>query len=723
MATATVTELLQNGEENFDKSIKEMTMKSLMETISSLQKEMAKEQENFNSLSTELQNTRERNSRQYKQISKDLVTSQQRLNQLMNWSMKCFAQSKEPSPLKRRNSAKGPPPTIISPSKLTNLQRSKSLLSVNQPGDDDEPKRHPEQTDLGVNGPALHRPVIMNTATFRVNSGGSGARVNLKQSPGEAPKQASESRAVLNNVGEAGSQEKRQATDGEQKVAGGKDDGAANAFAGPVKTGGGLYVKRGQPPRVTTVTNISSSKILPSYQQPEPPSAPVTTATTFTSSRVLSEQSVAVPGSLTTPSSSHATPHTPSTPATHSSSVVVVTPRTQVLKPDTPALLISSSGTAPTLHPLQLSSANPGVSKSQTLTGEPMTYKEFRALPSVKLLAKSFGSTTALNTINSSSATSPAPRLSSSQSNLFHGNPLVRSYSSVSICDPPKKTSSTNIIIVKGTAAEQRPSQQAPIVVNGRPPVPHTAMKSQTATSKLTTTLNPSNGATELELARARLKTNRMSRETTTQNQSNVSSSSTEPSQTVDAAISKGEAQNYSAYVKKKDNAPFKTNIATANTIQISNGVARITNPVKTAPVPAAAEHSSASSATSGVPSTSTTSGGAAGYFKRPGQRPADDSHSSKPVSLSTAPGQASSGPDRVVSTASVTIRRAKSREELQEESRQVMSTKDSLLKQIQARRRDDYDSGGGGGGSNVLSMSKLSQSMPSLLLDGKSTV
>lgn len=63
-----------------------------METISGLQKEMAKEQENFNSLSSELKNFKDRNSRQYKQISKDMVASQHRLTLLMNRSIKCFAQ-------------------------------------------------------------------------------------------------------------------------------------------------------------------------------------------------------------------------------------------------------------------------------------------------------------------------------------------------------------------------------------------------------------------------------------------------------------------------------------------------------------------------------------------------------------------------------------------------------------------------------------------------------
>ena len=63
-----------------------------METITYFQKEMALEQENFNSLTGELQGIRDRNSRQYKQISKEMMKSQTRLTLLMNRSMKCFAQ-------------------------------------------------------------------------------------------------------------------------------------------------------------------------------------------------------------------------------------------------------------------------------------------------------------------------------------------------------------------------------------------------------------------------------------------------------------------------------------------------------------------------------------------------------------------------------------------------------------------------------------------------------
>ena len=59
--------------------------------ITVLQKEMAKEQETFNSLSADL-GTLKRNSGQYKTVSKDMNASQARLTMLMNRSMKCFSQ-------------------------------------------------------------------------------------------------------------------------------------------------------------------------------------------------------------------------------------------------------------------------------------------------------------------------------------------------------------------------------------------------------------------------------------------------------------------------------------------------------------------------------------------------------------------------------------------------------------------------------------------------------
>ncbi|KAI8771623.1 mucin-19 [Biomphalaria glabrata] len=687
MATMTLTDLLGAGEEHFDKAIKEMTMKNLMETISSLQKEMVKEQENFNSLSGELQNIKERNSRQYKQISKDMVTSQQRLSHLMNWSMKCFAQqnasqSKEPSTLKRTNSVKGSHPAAVPAPKLTTIQRSKSLLSIKQ----QEDGRGPAVAALNGDGAASpHRPVIKNATVLHVTSDDS-----MYAKP-DLNRKSVETKVVVNSISKGVSHEKL--AEGDQKSVGeGDSAGGAVASVVSVRTGGGLYVKRNQPARVTTTTNISSTKILPSYHQP---GQNVTQPTPVTSSSLVSQHTANV-----------------------ASTSVVVTPRTYVLKSSTPAVAPSSS--TPFLHPLQISSANSGVSKSQTLASEPLSYKEFRALPSVKQLAKSFGSTTALNTAGTSSSSSvqgSGYRTGSTQSSVFHGNPLVRSQSSISLADSPKQTSSSHIILVKGNTTEQKPQQeQASTLVNGRPPLPHTINRTHT-TSKViqATSTSSNNGASEIEQARARLKANRASRDIKTSSLSgdsvvNANIVAPESSKTVESEISNGETQNYSSYLKKKDNAPSKTNTATPNVIQITNGVARITNQSK---LSVSSEASPASSTKSAASSTSTSS-----YIKRLSQPPSDYSHM-KSNPYSTLPASTSRSPDRVVSTAAVTIRRVKSREELQEEGRQLMNAKDSLLKQIQARRRDDYDSEG----SNFLSMSKLSQSMPSLLNDVRDIV
>ncbi|XP_033746784.1 uncharacterized protein LOC117331917 isoform X2 [Pecten maximus] len=95
-------QLLRCGDGEFEKSIKEMSLKNLLGTISLLQKEMAREQASFNLLSSQLA-TLNKNSRQYKQISKEMNTSQTRLTMLMNRSMKCFQQQgnqhvKSPAP-------------------------------------------------------------------------------------------------------------------------------------------------------------------------------------------------------------------------------------------------------------------------------------------------------------------------------------------------------------------------------------------------------------------------------------------------------------------------------------------------------------------------------------------------------------------------------------------------------------------------------------------------
>ena len=59
--------------------------------ITLLQREMSREQDNFNSLTADLA-TLKRNSGQYRSVSKEMNASQTRLTLLMNRSMKCFNQ-------------------------------------------------------------------------------------------------------------------------------------------------------------------------------------------------------------------------------------------------------------------------------------------------------------------------------------------------------------------------------------------------------------------------------------------------------------------------------------------------------------------------------------------------------------------------------------------------------------------------------------------------------
>ncbi|KAK7493895.1 hypothetical protein BaRGS_00014777, partial [Batillaria attramentaria] len=144
MATKALSsaQLLTCSDADFDNNIRNMSVKGLMELISSLQKEMAREQENFNGLTSSLHGLKDRNSRQYKTINRDMMASQTRLTTLMNRSMKCFSQqsvqqTSQGVQLRRRNSAKSADSPNTSPSKSTSVQRSRSLHATNQPNSTD----------------------------------------------------------------------------------------------------------------------------------------------------------------------------------------------------------------------------------------------------------------------------------------------------------------------------------------------------------------------------------------------------------------------------------------------------------------------------------------------------------------------------------------------------------------------------------------------------------
>nr|KAG5704609.1 hypothetical protein BaRGS_031873 [Batillaria attramentaria] len=139
MATKALSsaQLLTCSDADFDNNIRNMSVKGLMELISSLQKEMAREQENFNGLTSSLHGLKDRNSRQYKTINRDMMASQTRLTTLMNRSMKCFSQVNGiPGPVMgggrlqgqyiKRNAAPKPPPSN------TNTTGSQSELEMRE---------------------------------------------------------------------------------------------------------------------------------------------------------------------------------------------------------------------------------------------------------------------------------------------------------------------------------------------------------------------------------------------------------------------------------------------------------------------------------------------------------------------------------------------------------------------------------------------------------------
>ncbi|XP_060557148.1 uncharacterized protein LOC132717647 [Ruditapes philippinarum] len=109
MAALTAQQLLKLDDGDFNSKIQDMSVKNLIDTISVLQKEMSREQENFNALSAE-QGSLKKNSGQYKSITKDMTASQTRLTLLMDRSMKCFSQQgnqQSRAAVERRNSFQG----------------------------------------------------------------------------------------------------------------------------------------------------------------------------------------------------------------------------------------------------------------------------------------------------------------------------------------------------------------------------------------------------------------------------------------------------------------------------------------------------------------------------------------------------------------------------------------------------------------------------------------
>ncbi|VDH95794.1 Hypothetical predicted protein [Mytilus galloprovincialis] len=146
-----LAELLALSHSEFDTQIKEMSLKDLLDTISTLQKEMSKEQENFNSLSAELPSLNKK-SQQYKQISKEMTESQTRLTALMDRSMKCFQQQGNQS----------------TSTKFPNVYRRNSLKETSKP--EKLPVNKPVQRNMSARIPSKEMEITRSTPNLKTTT-------------------------------------------------------------------------------------------------------------------------------------------------------------------------------------------------------------------------------------------------------------------------------------------------------------------------------------------------------------------------------------------------------------------------------------------------------------------------------------------------------------------------------------------------------------------------
>ncbi|XP_063440427.1 uncharacterized protein PF3D7_1120000-like [Mytilus trossulus] len=146
-----LAELLALSHAEFDTQIKEMSLKDLLDTISTLQKEMSKEQENFNSLSAELSSLNKK-SQQYKQISKEMTESQARLTALMDRSMKCFQQQGNQS----------------TSTKFPNVYRRNSLKETSKP--EKLPVNKPVQRNMSARIPSKEMEITRSTPNLKTTT-------------------------------------------------------------------------------------------------------------------------------------------------------------------------------------------------------------------------------------------------------------------------------------------------------------------------------------------------------------------------------------------------------------------------------------------------------------------------------------------------------------------------------------------------------------------------
>ncbi|GFO44476.1 hypothetical protein PoB_007098100 [Plakobranchus ocellatus] len=842
-----VSELLKVGEEEFDTAIKEMSVKNLMAVISGLQREMSREQEAFNSLSGELQRNKGRNSRQYKQISKDMVGSQQRLTLLMNRSMKCFAQQNSPhsttntsngggdgSSLRRRNSAKGLAtpttlPGLASGPRSAAIHRSRSMHSVNQPASPSGPsapslilassssnasaaspkssgnshiihtsqpfvaadgKTNSNSTNILPNmntspGPASdkpHVPVIMkpsskSNAASRVPTGTTTSASSASATALRAPTSATltpHTPVAGNNTSAAvaAATTTSSAINGVQgvtnvsnKVVSGTSTDAQGSDPRSVENKGkGLYVKRRvEKPGVRPVSNTAvagfpgadsnpsssvsstSANLSSSFQNPS--SAPSTAAASVLPPRQpsYSRGKLHVVGSTRASYNTNISPMLLSQPLSKSQGAIHHSHREEA----EPAPGSNSSAT----------NGGGGGAGGGGSAGDGAD-DEFRGLPSVRLLAQSFGSMSALNTAPSSSSGFPRnSRLSKggaapshSSSLLFSpGKGVTRSSSSVGFLRAPltssdsstsqpstsvsshrlvftNKANNNNVVSkasevqtqqagqhqqklnpgkapqlqqsshnhINGTPdqqqqqQQQQPQQRIRQINSSRAP----SLSSSFSVSSASTTSDVEN---QLALARARLK-NRNSREAN----ANSLTGSEKSSVTSPAVRSPSPTQ---ASSKPSTDPVLQT---------ITSTTAAVGTSLNRTPREDITPGDSRSSISS---STSFTSNGHA--IKSVATTSSSPSSSSSSTSSPPAPSGAIYN-----KSSSNNIQRSRSRDELkQEQEKPARNDRESLLKQIQARRRYDDDDDAGNDvvdGGNFRAISKLSMSMPSLLQPGK---
>ncbi|XP_076448133.1 uncharacterized protein LOC143284892 isoform X2 [Babylonia areolata] len=417
--TLSQMQLVSCNDADFDKNIKNLTVKDLMGLISFLQKEMAKEQENFNGLSSALNSLSDRKSRQYKTISADMVKAQARLTTLMNRSMKCFSQLKEKDfqpkqnlqqnsqdvQLRRLNSSKGTASPNSSPVKSSvTVHRSRSMHTINQPCDKDSPPTSSSSS------PSRSSPQVVPPA--------SGAGRVSRAHSGRVVGQRPASVAGINGVVSPGQR-------------------AASTVGGRVSVG---YVPPASIAASSSSSSSTSSSLTSLNMTPQAPVMGREERRPRSKSQILITPSPASLPMSPLPASppSHASPHPSSSSSlTHASSQ--------------PSLVASSQSQEPSASPPE---------------------KGFLGLPSVKQLAQTFGAKPQGTTADTATNYRPVIRAQSmAASDASHRQNVTSASSSSKVNGVPALTGVGGRVqgqYVKRNAAPKPPSTTSSTVQNGQ---------------------------------------------------------------------------------------------------------------------------------------------------------------------------------------------------------------------------------------------------------------